>query len=196
MKNLYKVLLVAIAILFVAGSVFANSEITSSDNAVIFGPVMGPKGITAPVEVIKVYLHSQASASVGDVVAWNMTAIDGYTVDLLTFDQDTAAATNVVATVAGVMVTITSQVSSASSSTPKATGPNVGYMAIRGFCPAKVDTSRAETGRPLIANGATLTYSFATAPHTASAATKTSQDIGVLLLDAGADGLMRVWLRM
>ena len=189
-----KIIVLALLALFVAGVASADPTKTSQENSVIFGSGSGAIGVTAPVETQKCYLHSQASASVGDVVVWNLTAQDGYCVDLCTFDLWSAAAAGHEATFAGVMVTATSRVSSASASSPKSSGPNVGYMAVRGFCVAKCDTSECMTGQPLRLNGASLAYSFGTAPGKASGITRISQDIGVLLYDSGADGLMRVYL--
>ena len=188
-----KILFVLLALVFVAGVSFAATT-TSLDNASIFGESYGPAGVTAPVEIQKVYLGSAASCAIGDVVTWNVTAQDGYTVDRCAVDYDTLAGE--IVGFAGVMVTSTSRVTSASTTTPSSSGPNVGYMAVRGFCVALVDTSESKTGGKLVLNGATLAASFGTADGGGTGFTKRpSQDIGILFTDAGADSLMRVYLR-
>lgn len=204
-----KILFSIFALLLMAGFVYADSDIQSGDNTIILGSHMGPTGKTPPTEVQKCYVTSHgtlaagkydASAAVdtgidvGDVVEWDTTRADGYSVSIGNSDWATEAPTT--CQFAGVMVTACSR-DTATLTTPSGSGTNVGYMAIRGFCLAKVDTSLSVVGEPLIMNGATLAASFATIP-TGDSTRKghsMSQDIGTLLTDDGYDGLMKVVLR-
>ena len=204
MRKIFLALIVASLVM--GGVAFASSEIMSPDNAVIVGPHMGPTGKTPPTEVIKVYVTSHGTLEAdqfdvtaaadqgvdpGDVMIWDTTRADGYAVAIATSNFGTAS----VATIpfAGVMVTPASRDTS-TLTTPSGTGTNVGYMAVRGFCMAKIDTSAAATGEALIVNGGTLEGSFATTPQTL-AGKGLSQDIGILLTDTSSDTLMKVVLR-
>lgn len=184
----------AFAVLFAMSSaVFATVEIESGDNAVIVGPHMGPIGITPVTECIKVSTGSGTSAAVGNVMVWDFSNdANGYHVAVATADD---SADNQL--FAGVMLTTTSQDSRYSYASPKANGPTVGYMAIRGLARALVDTSAAIAGERLALNGATLAGSFATyaKPAGAGAPDNLSQDIGILLEDHGTDSRCRVWLK-
>ena len=201
-----KLLLLSLAVLFVMGGMaYASVEIQSSDNAVIIGSHMGPTGKTPATEVIKVYVTSHGTleadeadltaaadkgVDVGDVMEWDVTRADGYSVTIN--NADTYISGIAASPFAGVMVTSCSK-DTATLTTPSGTGYNVGYMAVRGFCMAKVDTSNSTTGEVLIPNGGTLEGSFGTVPTIAKIAV--SQDIGILLTDTASDGLMKVWLR-
>ena len=72
---------------------------------------------------------------------------------------------------------------------------NWGKMAVEGYCLARVDTSAATAGQQLYPNGLTLGTSFGTIDLSGATAGSVSNDIGVLLADTAADGLMPVWLR-
>jgi hypothetical protein len=205
-KSLFAFLFAVLLVMGGVLNVYADADIQSGDNAVIFGSYMGPEGMTPPTFVQKVYVtgHGTLEADqydtstvidqgidVGDVVMWDTTRADGYSVTILNADAGVGGIAN--ACVAGVMVTNCSR-DTGTLTTPKGSGLNVGYMAVKGFCYAKVDTSAAATGGALIANGSTLEGSFATAPTTMSGKAL-SQDIGILLLDNGADGSMKVVLK-
>ena len=194
-----------IALLVMGATAFGSSEIQSGDNAVILGPRMGPVGITPVTEVIKVYVTSHGTleadqfdltaaadqgVDVGDVMIWDTTRADGYCVAIATADAITAGIAS--APFAGVMVTPCSRDTS-TLTTPNGSGYNVGYMAVRGFCMAKVDSSASTTGELLVVNGGTVEGSFGTLPTID--AKSASQDIGTLLTDVGADSVMKVVLR-
>jgi hypothetical protein len=182
---------VVISLLVMSGLAFATVEIGSGDNAVIVGPRMGPEGLTPLTECIKVSTGSGTSASVGDVMVWDYSnAADGYHVARCSADDNDGTQF-----FAGVMLTSTSQDSAYSYSVPKANGPTVGYMAIRGLARAKVDSSTATAGMRLALNGSTLAASFTTYTTPAASVDGLSEDIGMLLEDVGGDGVMRVWLK-
>jgi len=207
-----KLILLSLAVLFVmVGVSYATVEIASPDNAVIVGPYMGPVGKTPVTEVIKVYVTSHGTleaetagyyiqpdataaadqgVDVGDVMEWDLTRADGYCVTIC--NADTYSSGIAASPFAGVMVTPCSR-DTATLTTPSGTGYNVGYMAIRGFVYAKIDTSNSTTGEALIPNGGTLEGSLGTVPTIAKISG--SQDIGILLTDTASDGLMKVWLR-
>lgn len=183
-----------IALLIMSGAVFASVEIESGDNAVIVGPHMGPVGLTPVTECIKVSTGSGTGATVGDVMVWDFSnAADGYHVARASADDSDDSQL-----FAGVMLTSTSQDSNYSYTNPKANGPTIGYMAIRGLARAKVDTSASTAGERLALNGSTLAASFGTYTSRVDNGVNhdnLSQDIGILLEDTGADAVDRVWLK-
>lgn len=178
------------------GIVFGDVSIGSGDNAVILGPNMGPTGLTPVTEVIKVSTGSTTSAAVGDVMVWDYSnAADGYHVKRASANSESGTEV-----FAGVMVSKTSKETEYSYSSPKASGPTVGYMAVRGLARAKIDISKSAPGSMLRLNGATVAASFATYQTTLgvqdTALIKLSQDIGILLEEAyQSDGVNRVWLK-
>ena len=179
-----------IATLLMSSAVFATVEIESGDNAVIVGPHMGPAGLTPVTECIKVSTGSGTSASIGDVMVWDYSnASDAYHVKRCAADDATGTEY-----FAGVMLTTTSQDSHYSYTNPKANGPTVGYMAIRGLARALIDTSASTAGGRLSLNGSTLAASFSTYTRL-GLDDNMSQDIGVLLNNDGTDSPMRVWLK-
>jgi len=154
-----------------------------SENVSIIGPRMGGAGITPVTQVIKVRYgytggvnRTGGELSSGDVVVWDTTSADGYTISACVADGT--------AEFAGVLV---EDVNTADSVNVKGNGRNTAYIAVHGFALANVDTSASTAGEGLALNGATLTKSLA--------GNTTSIDIGVLLSDTGVDGLMPVWLR-
>lgn len=158
-----------------------------SDNFDIIGNSGGAKGISAATEVIRVRYSFQPAPGAeytavglnsGDVVIWDITSADGISISGCITDED--------ATYAGVLVTA---ITSANTSNVRADTRNWGFMAVSGYCLARIDTSGATAGDALVVNGATYPASFMTAGD------GSSQDIGVLLADTGADGLMPVVLR-
>lgn len=182
MRRIFSLMLVVLLLsVGVAGAV-SNYE---SDNVVIVGPFGGAQGITPATQIMKVRYGSRIadapSLASGDVVIWDTTSADGYTI--------TACVTDADAKFAGVLVTT---IATADSSSVTATR-NVGYMATSGYCLAKVDTSVSHTGQRLVMNGGTQHASFGTTGGSASAV-GISYDIGVLLIDNAADGLMPVVL--
>ena len=160
----------------------------ASDNAIIVDGSHGPAGITPMTQIVKVRYgildnFSQSLAS-GDVVSWDINSADGITI--------TACVAGGSDGFAGVLVTT---MATAESMTVRASDRNWGYMAIKGYCLAKVDTSMAASGGTLQCNGSTLGASFGTNAYVAIAPNTVSHDIGTLLNDTGADGLMPVWLK-
>lgn len=160
------------------------AEAPGSQNVSDIGGNYGSEGLTPPTQVVRVrYAMQQANAlslSSGDVVIWDTTSKDGFTISACVADN----ALNY----AGVLVTTIPTADNVSLLSPGTR--NWGYMAIRGYALAKVDTSAATTGERLSTGGATLQRAFATI----GAGTTASVDIGVLLSDVGADTLMPVWL--
>lgn len=188
MRRLFLLVLVA---LLCGGVVYAADLSRSysdyaSPNAEIFGASGGKTGISPGTEIIKVrYAMMDANSNnlnSGDVVSWDCVSADGVTI--------TACVADVSGSFAGVLVTT---INTADSASKNGNERNWGYMAIKGYCLASVDTSASNTSEALIVNAGTLQKSFATLPATITA--YVSRDIGVLLNDTGTDGLMPVWLR-
>jgi len=195
MKNLFRFFLVA---LFIVGLVYSAEAVTNdyaSQNVEILGASGGALGTTPPTVIMKVRYSRmdatpQSSGSVisGDVLIWDTNSADGITVSRCVVDSP-----NDTVYFAGVAVT---DILSADSTSTIAVTRNWGYMAVKGYCLAKVDTSESATGEKLTLGGATLVGAFQTVTTgTPAAATTVSQDIGQLLTDTTVDGLMPVWLR-
>jgi hypothetical protein len=196
MKTL-KIALIALACLLIGSMSYATVDIGSSDNAAIIGPNMGPQGLTPVTECIKVSTGSGTSAAIGDVMVWDTGAHSGFAVagDGYHVKRNTRSASGGVEFFAGVMVSATSQDSNYKYSAPKANGPTVGYMAVRGLVRAKMGAS-CTTGQRVALNGSTLQASFITDGAVTVLHRPISQDIGVLLsYDGGSGSLCRVWLR-
>ena len=195
MKNLFRLLLAA---LFIFGSVYMAEAVTNdyaSQNVEIMGVSGGPSGITPPTVIMKVRYSQmdatpQSSSNVvsGDVLIWDTNSADGITVSRCVVDSPSDTAY-----FAGVAVT---GIQSADSTSTLGITRNWGYMAVKGYCLAKVDTSESATGEKLTLGGSTLVAAFQTVTTgTPAAATTVSQDIGQLLTDTTVDGLMPVWLK-
>ena len=187
MKKILSLLLIGLLCASPAFATYSNYE---SDNIVILGPNMGAKGITPPTEIVKVryamrdhYGSGSANATSlnsGDCVIWSINSSDGYTITACISDEYQAANP-----FAGILVTA---IETATSSAVRGRGRNVGYMATRGYCLARMDTSSSFPGAGIEPNGATLIRSC-------RALEGISPDIGWLLEDVAADGLMPVYLR-
>jgi len=178
-----KLIVISLAFAFAlcfAGIANADLSINSSDNAVIIGGHMGPKGITPMMEVIKVKdADTGTGTSEGMAMYFDTTAADGYTVKRMTDNSSTLASTQ---KFAGVMVTKTSKDS--------ATYGAIGYMCIRGLCQANV-TSTCTQGQALVVTGAAETGSLSTVAG--ANANPVSQDVGICIGAAGDP--RQVWLR-
>lgn len=172
-------ILVALSFLF-SGTAFAAYP--ASDNVDILGPSGGAKGITPATQIVRVRYGMMAGVepglNSGDVVIWDTNSADGVTVSACVANND--------GTYAGVLVTA---VQTADSMTVRGSSRNWGWMAVKGYCLAKCDTSLVSAGEGLSVNGENLGASFST-----GADAQISKDIGVLLADSGADGLMSVVL--
>ena len=184
-----KILSLLFACLLMVGTAHAAVDIASGDNVVILGSHMGPVGATPVTEVVKCHLGTNASQVVGNAVMWDTTSTSptvlGYSVIPANVDGG--------GLFAGVMVTTTSQESTAQS-TLRGSGPQVGYMAVRGLVRAKIDTSASTVGKRLRLNGSTLAGSLATDANGTPSLGECSGDIGVLLEHHGTDAILRVWL--
>ncbi len=191
MKKIFTILLLGI---FVMSSFAYGASNFEAENAVILGPRMGAIGITPVSKLVKVrYGYEGGSTrtggdlSSGDVVVWDTTSADGYTISASIAANSPA--------VAGVLVTA---VSTSDSNNVRGTGRNIGYICVEGYCLAKVDTSASTAGERLTTatpDGETATAaSFSTAPTTMPDSGAISADVGILLADTSADGLMRVYL--
>ena len=191
-------ILIALAVAF-SGSAFEDTNAAgqrvggsgaASENVVILGSNMGSIGITPPTEIVKVrygwapgpLLINDPGLLSGGVVIWDTTSSDGYTISVSTAVTQTAL-------FAGVLVT---DIGTADNITVRGRGRNVGYIAIRGYCLASLDDTQATVGGYL--NIGNIEGGLRPAFVTDAEATGTSSDIGVLLRDTAASGLMPVWL--
>jgi hypothetical protein len=186
-----KIFLLFIAVLLLLGGLPLVYAAPASQNIRDFSGSGGASGITPPTEVVRVRYgasgNSIAGLSSGDVVVWDLNSADGITISRCTV-------TNAMS-YAGVLVT---DIATADSSSVLGSSRNWGYMAVKGYVLANIDTSAATAGELLMTNGADATIfgSFATSPSLGGAGTLTiSKDIGVLLSDSGSDGLNPVWLK-
>lgn len=195
--NKIKSILFLLCFVMFTSVAFGASDYTS-ENVVILGPYMGSLGMTPPTEIIKVNTGSDDSCAIGDVMMWDTagSATHGYSVRRCTLndaseDYDTTLATRSV--FAGVMVTTTSKDSGKTYSTITGGGPEVGYMAIRGYCVAFCDANTTEAGERLVLKGANDTSKFGTVDYSVN---RTSYDIGVCLEDPTSDSTaVDVWLK-
>lgn len=176
MKKYISLFLIAVFLLL--GFAISFAESPSSGNTFDFWGRGGATGNTPPTMTVEVrYGRSepnQPSLSSGDVVVWDENSSDGIAIS--------ACMVNNAQSYAGVLVTSI------------ATKDGIGTMAIKGYVLAKVDTSAATAGTILIPNGSTLRSSLCS-QNEANAVDAVSVEVGVLLQDTGADGLMPVWLR-
>ncbi len=200
-----KKLTLIMACLLLCGLAFGDSNYLS-ENANIFGPNMGSIGITPPQMIVKCSLGSDDSGTIGDVLVWDVTVSTisdgaglGYVVricDINHASDDQDVVMGQYTGFAGVLVTKTSQDSQWSAA--RASGPEVGYMAVKGYVDAKIMYRAGDEtilGRQLVLTGATLAGSFGTIAETTNAAYHLSEDIGILLEFPASDGgLAKVWL--
>ena len=185
-----KILSIALVMLFAMTTMsFAGDY--SSPNVNILGRGMGPGGVTPPSIIVKIRYGLQGNdtgLSSGDVVVWDTTSADGYTISGCIVSHD--------ATFAGVLV---EDIATSDSSRISGGGDNVGYMCIQGYCLAQTD--RGSTAGEQLSTSATAEGTGGarnlTSFSTPGAGVNMSVDIGVLLETASttADGLRPVWLK-
>jgi len=185
-----RLFVLTLAVLMICGiaSAAVNSIPTPTSRAVIYRTATG-SSITEVGTVIVPVRYGNAddnapSLASGDVVIWDTTSADAITIS--------GCITDNAVTYAGVLVTTiaTADVTDVSNN-----ARNWGYMAIHGYCLAKVDTSESTTGALLISNGGTQSTSFGTSDLFGGTVGTVSRDIGILLRDDASDGLMPVWLK-
>jgi len=178
-----------LAVLLVSGTAYAvTGQSPAGQNVVIQRAVGAQRGESQVTVIIPVrYGRSDAnspSLTSGDVMTWDLVSQDGYTVSICQTDNDPAYA--------GVLVT--PMLTDDTAGTFEDTGRNWGYMAVRGYVLAKVDSGAAIPGDPIVPNGGTLIGSFVTIPDV-QAGQSLSADLGVLLGTGASDGLHPVWLK-
>lgn len=192
MKNLFRFFLVA---LFIVGLVYSAEALSdyASQNVEILGESGGASGTTPPTMIMRVRYsrmdntpQADSKVSSGDVLVWDTNSADGITVSRCVVDSPSDTVS-----FAGVAVT---DIPSADSTSTIGVVRNWGYMAVKGYVLAKVDTSESGSGEKVQLGGATLVGAFQTVP-TGLAAGLVSQDIGQLLNDTATDGLMPVQLK-
>lgn len=208
MKKLLSLIVVSLFVMFFSsGLVFAASNYTY-ENVTILGSEMGGAGQTPPVEAIRVTVGSDDdSIAVGDVMAWSIqpqvtdTNALGFFVEKMrrALSEDTNVNEAGHGPYAGVMITTATSNDLGSgigwtNANPTRPQSSMGFMAIRGYCDAQIDVSRATQGRRLfpvdIPEGTFMTANNSTDKN------HLSEDIGFLLeVVASADGLHKVWLR-
>lgn len=188
MKKLFSVLLVSLFVVLFAMPVFAGDS-PALPNYQIFGATGGATGVSPATEVVKVRYGRMGpnirSLTSGDVVSWDIVSKDGVTISLCTVSQDS--------NFAGVLVT---DIASAENTATIGGSRNWGYMAIRGYCLASVDTTGSATGGALypMSQGRFGTVTGAYYPPISTVGV-ISLDIGSLLNNTGTLGLMPVMLR-
>ena len=186
MRRLFVLVLAALLICGVAQAA-VNTIPTPASRAVIYRTATGSP-ITEAATVIVPVRYGNAddnapSLASGDVVIWDTTSADGITIS--------GCITDNAVIYAGVLVTT---IATADVTDVTANARNIGFMAIHGFCLAKVDTSESTTGALLLTNGGTQSASFGTTDLFGGTVGTVSRDIGILLRDDASDGLMPVWL--
>lgn len=180
-KKLLSLLLIGLLLL---GGLMISMPVFAGDNEVNLSGFGGATGVTPFVEKVRVRYgrmgNSVPSLSSGDVVMWDTNSADGITITACNVTGDTGS-------FAGVLL---GDIQSADSATVNANARNWGWIAVRGYCLAKVDTSSAQTGQKLFQNGGVLEGSFGT-----TGLLTATEDQGTLLSDTGTDGLMPVFLQ-
>jgi len=184
MKRIFSILLVSLLVVGFA-SISYGAANYASDNVDIVGKFGGAEGISPFTEIIKVRYGFESkdapTLSSGDVVVWNETSADGITISACILSGNNALS------YAGVLVT---DIQTSDSNLVTRASRNWGYMAIRGYCLAKIDSSEAAVNRRLLPNGATIKSSFAGT----SGQEALSLDIGFILRNSSSDGLGAVIL--
>lgn len=191
MKKIFAILLVG---LLVCGSAFAVNNEYDSQNVDIFAPYRGGAGITPGTEVVKVRYSlgpnapNAPSLASGDVVVWDTTSADGYTI--------TACVTSNDAAFAGVLVTA---IQTADSPVVRGTGRNVGYMAIKGYCLVKAELGSTAGGQiypsSILQTGGPAVSTIDRFIAVTGSPQVVSSDTGVLLAaPATAGALAPAWL--
>lgn len=185
MKKIIFSLVMLLAFFGLMTASYAVDEAPAGDGYSYMGSG-GENGITPRTLIVPVRYALRGgggnpSLASGDVVTWDSVSRDGFTISACTVQNGHGFA--------GVLVT---PIQTADSSIVNRNTRNWGYMAIKGYVLARVDASESTEGNPLRLNGAVLPGSFATSNTTP---VSSSQDIGILLLAPGADGLAPVWLR-
>lgn len=187
MKNKFKIFTVLIALLMLAGSAFAGAPSAPSHTNAVYVGRTDPG--TPPQEIVLVRYANRdtldTGVNSGDVLVWNTVSADGQTVSRDTLGYGFA----------GVAVTA---IATPDTNSATLIEDNWGYMCIRGYCLARVDTSNSTTGYAVIPNGNTLQASFGTSSALGNGGAGggvNSEDVGVLLTDTASDGPMPVWLR-
>jgi len=178
---------ILIASLLIIGSVpaFADQDSYDSQSVEVFGRFRGADGTTPPTRIIRVRYgfrdageaDDDSGLSSGDVVMWDTTSADGITISGCQAITDTGK-------YAGVLVT---SIGTADTTAFKSNGKNWGWMAIQGYCLAKMDTT-GTAGQILgVGEGAGF--------DAGEVSTDVSRDIGTLLLGTTGGQLGPVWLR-
>lgn len=181
-----KLIGLVVAILLISSGVVFGAEIpfpASNDRNIIIESALGGNA-KLPTTIIKKVRYGRQGADFaklnsGDVVSWDGLSADGVTISACITSQNSGG-------FAGVLVT--------DILTTDTQGDNWGYMAVGGYCLARVDTSEATTMHRLVVNGTNLVASFGTEDQT-EAWLLMSEDIGLLLSDSGSDGLMPIILK-
>jgi len=193
MKKLLSFVIAALLVGAVNVHAAVNSVPKPASEGVIYEHPVGAKIGTPRTVVIPVRYSCRsanaATAQSGDVVVWDLTSADGVTISL--------CSVNNAISYAGVLVT---DILTAENSETDHSQRNWGYMAIKGYCLAKVTTANATTGKALCTNGSqgsgtTYVGAFGTLGEITPNTDGVSVDIGVLLTDTGTNGLMPVMLR-
>ena len=192
-----KTLLILVALLMVAGLAHAGAAPAPAHTNAVSVSGNGSPGTPVQEYILVRYPHRgddpqiniAAAITSGDVLVWNTTSADGVSisVDIQGYGF------------AGVAVT---EILTPDTNKVDLTEDNWGYMCIRGYCLAKVDTSNSTTGFEVVPSGnidGAATGSFGTKNYfdagNSGGAGINSADVGVLLRDDAADGVMPVWLR-
>ena len=163
-----------------------NQPDTSERNILIESPV-GASG-EKPTIIAKLVRYGRVSPNEtgllsGAVVQWDPTSADGITVSACTNDIN--------ATFAGVTLSSIGTADSIELRGPGSGDDNWGYVCIKGYCLARVDSSMANTGEALFCNQ-TTPGTFQTKTLSGGSATLSGESAGVLLSKLAADGLMPV----
>jgi len=188
-KATAKVISLALAMLLIGSVVYAATPAPANENVIYqYGKGQSRGGPMCTVVVPVRYGESdpnEATLSSGDVVIWDTNSADGYSIEVLVTDLYGS-------NYAGVMVT--DILTDDNGGVYDIHSRNWGWMAIEGYCLAKVDSTYATVGMSLQPNGSTLEGSFRTAPLDAITGVM-SEDMGLLFATGATDAAVPVWLR-
>uniref|UniRef100_A0A6M3KNR1 Uncharacterized protein n=1 Tax=viral metagenome TaxID=1070528 RepID=A0A6M3KNR1_9ZZZZ len=190
MKKIFSLILVVLLALSVATPVFADEPAGGGWELMGRGGELGISPGTLVVPVRYGYTgggtRTGGSLASGDVVVWDETSSDGFTISACITSNDTSYA--------GVLI---STIQTADSFPFSRSSRNWGKMAIKGYCLAKAAAGGVTAGELLVPAGLPSGSFVTTTLYDVAAAqlSPLSMDVGVCLKTNASSGLTPVWLK-
>lgn len=189
-----KILSLILVSLFIAGVGVSFADSYAGKNYVDFSGRGGPTGVTPPTEVMRVRYGRMGGVGAdsdglksGDVCCWDGISADGLTISGCIVEDAVS--------VAGILV---EDIATSDSTKVTGSGDNWGYIAIKGFVHAKIDTDKCTTGMRLITapiendddNWLETTELYQGTVTVGTVTVLSGDNIGVLLRDSGSDSVL------